>query len=95
MPTLATIREQRRSERLSGLCQGVRAAAAAFPQTQVWLFGSLARGDWDACSDEDLLAMAPAKPEAEALADALLARNQAGSHPPRCAMTPRAAHLAG
>jgi predicted nucleotidyltransferase len=73
MPTLAAIREQRRSERLSSLRQGVRAVAAASPQTQVWLFGSLARGDWDAYSDVDLLAIAPAKPEAEALADALLA----------------------
>ncbi len=35
---------------------------------QVWLFGSLARGDWDAYSDVDLLAIAPTQAEAEALA---------------------------
>ena len=92
MPTLAAIREQRRSERLSALRQGARSVAAAFPQTQVWLFGSRARGDWDADSDVDLLAIAPAKPEAEALADALLAA-QLGDDV--LAMTPRAAHLAG
>ncbi len=34
----------------------------------------LARGDWDAYSDVDLLAIAPSKPAADALADALLAR---------------------
>ncbi len=27
----------------------------------MWLFGSLARGDWDACSDVDLLAIAPSQ----------------------------------
>ena len=73
MPTLPAIREPRRSERLSALRQGARGVAAAFPQSQVWLFGSLARGDWDADSGVDLLAIAPAKPEAEALADAVLA----------------------
>jgi predicted nucleotidyltransferase len=38
----------------------------------VWLFGSLARGDWDACSDVDLLAIAPTQKGADALAAALL-----------------------
>jgi predicted nucleotidyltransferase len=37
----------------------------------VWLFGSLARGDWDAYSDVDLLAVAPSKVLADHLADAL------------------------
>lgn len=38
----------------------------------MWLFGSLARGDWDAFSDVDLLAVAPTRADCEALADALL-----------------------
>lgn len=38
----------------------------------MWLFGSLARDDWDAYSDVDLLAIAPSQAEADALADALL-----------------------
>jgi len=44
----------------------------AHPGREVWLFGSLARGDWDAYSDVDLLAIAPSKPAADALAGALL-----------------------
>lgn len=40
--------------------------------SEVWLFGSLARGDWDAYSDVDLLAIAPSQSEADALADELL-----------------------
>jgi len=73
MPTLAAIREQRRSERLKQLRLGAKRVAASCPRGQVWLFGSLARGDWDAYSDVDLLAIAPTKPAADALADALLA----------------------
>ena len=38
----------------------------------MWLFGSLARGTWDAYSDVDLLAIAPSQVAADALADALL-----------------------
>ena len=38
----------------------------------MWLFGSLARGDWDSYSDVDLLAIAPIQQQADALADALL-----------------------
>lgn len=37
----------------------------------MWLFGSLARGDWDARSDVDLLAVASDQAAAEQLADAL------------------------
>jgi predicted nucleotidyltransferase len=72
MPTLAAIREQRRSARLADLRRGVAAAIAEHPNTEVWLFGSLARGDWDTYSDVDLLAIGPSEPAAEALADALL-----------------------
>ena len=39
---------------------------------EVWLFGSLARGDWDARSDVDLLAVAPDQSAADQLADDLL-----------------------
>lgn len=73
MPSLAAIREQRRSARLAALREGAAAVATTHPDAEVWLFGSLARGDWDAFSDVDLLAIAPCKPAAEALADALLA----------------------
>ena len=38
----------------------------------MWLFGSLARGDWDARSDVDLLAVAPDQSAADQLAEALL-----------------------
>ena len=72
MPSLAAIREQRLSARLTVLRQGARAVAAAVPGGEVWLFGSLARGTWDAYSDVDLLAIAPNQQQADALADALL-----------------------
>jgi tRNA nucleotidyltransferase (CCA-adding enzyme) len=39
---------------------------------EVGLFGSLARGDWDARSDVDLLAVAPDQSAADQLAEALL-----------------------
>jgi uncharacterized protein len=55
------------------LRQGAAAAVASHPGGEVWLFGSLARGDWDAYSDVDLLAIAPSQAAADALADDLLA----------------------
>ena len=45
---------------------------ANHPGGEVWLFGSMARGTWDAYSDVDLLAIAPSQQQADALADALL-----------------------
>jgi predicted nucleotidyltransferase len=72
MASLAAIRTARRQERLSALRQGAASAAASWPDAEVWLFGSLARGDWDAYSDVDLLAIAPSQMDADALADALL-----------------------
>ncbi|MBM5797507.1 MAG: nucleotidyltransferase domain-containing protein [Cyanobacteria bacterium M_surface_7_m2_040] len=72
MATLAAIRAQKRAQRLAQLRQGASEAARAHPNGQVWLFGSLARGDWDAYSDVDLLAIAPSQEQAEALADTLL-----------------------
>jgi len=73
MATLAAIREQRRIERLDRLRQAVASLMSDPRQQQVWLFGSLARGDWDAYSDVDLLAVAPDQTAAEQLADALRA----------------------
>jgi predicted nucleotidyltransferase len=72
MPSLAAIREQRHSARLKALRAGAADVASSQPGGEVWLFGSLARGDWDGCSDVDLLAIAPSQQQADALADALL-----------------------
>ena len=57
MPSLAAIREQRQSARLTALRASAADVAANHPGGEVWLFGSLARGDWDACSDVDVLAL--------------------------------------
>ena len=72
MPSLAAIRAERRNARITALRQGAAAVVGHHPGGEVWLFGSLARGDWDAFSDVDLLAIAPTKDAAEALADALV-----------------------
>lgn len=72
MSNLAAIREHKRDAKLAQLRKAASTVVAAHPGGEVWLFGSLARGDWDAYSDVDLLAIAPSKPDANALADALL-----------------------
>jgi uncharacterized protein len=72
MPSLAAIREQRHSARLRALRVGAAEVATSQPGGEVWLFGSMARGNWDGCSDVDLLAIAPSQQQADALADALL-----------------------
>jgi predicted nucleotidyltransferase len=72
MSRLAAIREQRRLARIAQLREGVAALLSQHCSGEVWLFGSLARGDWDAYSDVDLLAIAPTKAAAEDLADALV-----------------------
>ena len=57
-----------------GLSRLRRAAAALLvvpSSEEVLLFGSLARGDWDARSDVDLLAVAADQAAAERLAEAL------------------------
>ena len=72
MPSLAAIREQRHSARLRALRVGAAEVSASQPGGEVWLFGSLARGDWDARSDVDLLAVAPDQSAADQLAEALL-----------------------
>ncbi len=71
MGTLTAIRAQRRLKRLNELRQGAQAIGAGRAGAELWLFGSLARGDWDAYSDVDLLAVAPSKVLADHLADAL------------------------
>ena len=71
MVSLAAIRDQRRSERVARLRQTVETLLVDPKQQQVWLFGSLARNDWDAYSDVDLLAVAPDQAAAENLADLL------------------------
>ncbi len=73
MTSLATLRDQRRSARLATLRQGAQQVVANHPGAEVWLFGSLARGDWDAYSDVDLLAIAPSQSSAQAMANDLLA----------------------
>ena len=57
MASLAAIRTARRQERLSALRQGAATTAVAWTNAEIWLFGSLARGYWDASSDVDLLAI--------------------------------------
>ena len=61
-------------ERVRGALDATAAGgdACAAGGYEVWLFGSMARGDWDAYSDVDLLAIAPNQQQADALADALL-----------------------
>ena len=59
MASFQAIRAQRRQERLRQLQQGSQALLSDPAHQQVWLFGSFARGDWDAYSDIDLLAVAP------------------------------------
>lgn len=71
MATLSAIRNERRSQRLITLNEAVTAVLRDHPQGEVWLFGSLARGDWDAYSDVDLLAIGPSTTEAQRLGDAL------------------------
>lgn len=72
MTTVAAIRERRRQQRIDQLCHASAALLQDPVGEEVWLFGSLARGDWDARSDVDLLAVAPDQAAAERLADFLL-----------------------
>ena len=77
MATLAAIRERARTERIASLRERIASLIASYPGASVLLFGSLARGDWDAFSDVDLLAIAPTTDQADQLADALLAAGAA------------------
>ena len=73
MPSLQSLRERQRQQRLAALRRGLEPLLRSRVGSGVWLFGSLARGDWDAFSDVDLLAVAPDLHQARALADDLLA----------------------
>ena len=70
--TVADIRRRKQAERLKGLHQQATLVLAEHPGGSLWLFGSWARGHWDAFSDVDLLAIAPNRSQASELADAVL-----------------------
>ena len=52
--TFAPLRRQERQRRITALRQRLRDTVGT-NDCSVWLFGSLARGDWDGFSDIDLL----------------------------------------
>jgi predicted nucleotidyltransferase len=71
---LQRLRHQRHGERLTDLKRRVQMLHRERGPADAWvgLFGSLARDDWDGLSDVDLLVIAEQRPDAEALAEALL-----------------------
>ena len=72
MASVQETRQRLRGQRIETLRSGIEPLLAERDGAEVWLFGSLARGDWDARSDVDLLAVAPDQSAADQLADALL-----------------------
>lgn len=72
MASVQEIRKRLRGQRIQSLRHSIEPLLAGRPGAEVWLFGSLARGDWDARSDVDLLAVAPDQSAADQLAEALL-----------------------
>jgi tRNA nucleotidyltransferase (CCA-adding enzyme) len=72
MASVQEIRERLRGQRIKSLCSRIEPLLVGRDGSEVWLFGSLARGDWDARSDVDLLAVAPDQGDADQLAEALL-----------------------
>jgi len=73
MASVQEIRQLLRGQRIETLRSSIEPLLAGKAGAEVWLFGSLARGDWDARSDVDLLAVAPDQSAADQLAEALLA----------------------
>ena len=69
--TFAPLRRLERERRISALRQRLRHTLGT-NDCSVWLFGSLARGDWDGFSDTDLLVVAGDQDEAERAADQLM-----------------------
>ena len=69
--TFAPLRRRERERRISALRQRLRHTLGT-NDCSVWLFGSLARGDWDGFSDTDLLVVAGDQDEAERAADQLM-----------------------
>ncbi|MFN5160389.1 MAG: nucleotidyltransferase domain-containing protein [Cyanobacteriota bacterium] len=72
MASVREIRQRLRGLRIESLRSRIEPLLAERNGSEVWLFGSLARGDWDARSDVDLLAVAPDQSAADQLAEALL-----------------------
>ena len=58
MASVQEIRKRLRGQRIESLRHSIEPLLAGRAGAEVWLFGSLARGDWDARSDVDLLAEA-------------------------------------
>lgn len=58
MASVQEIRQRLLGQRIEILRQSIEPLLAGRAGAEVWLFGSLARGDWDARSDVDLLAEA-------------------------------------
>lgn len=73
MGSVQDIRRRLRGERIEALRHTVEPLLGGVEGAEVWLFGSLARGDWDARSDVDLLAIAADQSVADRLAEELLA----------------------
>ena len=72
MASVQEIRQRLRGQRIEVLRSSIEPLLAGKAGSEVWLFGSLARGDWDARSDVDLLAVAPQQSAADQLAEDLL-----------------------
>jgi predicted nucleotidyltransferase len=70
--TFAPLRRRERQRRIAALRQRLRDTLGP-SDCSVWLFGSLARGDWDGFSDIDLLVVGANQDEAERAADQLAA----------------------
>ena len=69
--TFAPLRRRERQRRIAALRQRLRDTLGP-NDCSVWLFGSLARGDWDGFSDTDLLVVAANQDAAERAADQLM-----------------------
>jgi len=69
--TFAPLRRLERERRVAALRQRLPDTMGT-NDCSVWLFGSLARGDWDGFSDIDLLVVAANQDEAERAADQLM-----------------------
>ena len=70
--TVSAIRRRKRDARISLLREQACDLLKDHPNADLWLFGSWARGDWDAFSEVDVLAVAPNRSQASELADAVL-----------------------
>jgi predicted nucleotidyltransferase len=77
MASVQEIRQRLRGQRIKTLRSRIEPLLAGRVGAEVWLFGSLARGDWDARSDVDLLAVAADQSAADQQAEALLGKGLA------------------